>query len=166
MVRLAEINDLEKIMPIVNAIIQEMRMAGNDQWDENYPQIMDFRKDIENQDLYVSEIDEQITGFICINPLEPVEYQSANWSVNQKPLVLHRMAVNPAYRNQGIGSMLMRFAEELALRKGVNYLRSDTYSLNTKMNALFQKMNYRSAGEIYFLRRTNPFHCYEKVLVR
>jgi GNAT superfamily N-acetyltransferase len=165
MVRLAEINDLEKIMPIITAIIQEMRMAGNDQWNEDYPQIIDFKEDIDNQELYVSERDRQITGFICINPLQPVEYQNVNWSVNEKPLVLHRMAVNPAYRNQGIGSELMRFAEELALSKEIRYLRSDTYSLNPKMNALFQKMDYRLTGEIYFSGRTNPFNCYEKMLV-
>jgi GNAT superfamily N-acetyltransferase len=166
MVRLAEMNDLEKIIPIVSAVIQEMRVAGNDQWDENYPQKTDFRKDIAKRDLYVSGTNQEITGFICINYLEPEEYHNANWSVSEKPMVIHRMAVNPAYRNQGIGSMLMRFAEELALRQGVNYLRSDTYSLNPKMNALFQKMNYRLAGEIHFLRKTNPFNCYEKMLVQ
>jgi GNAT superfamily N-acetyltransferase len=164
MIRLAEINDLEIIMKIVTAVIQEMQMADNNQWDKNYPHITDFRKDLDKNDLYVSEINEKIAGFICINYLEPIEYQNVNWSVNEKPIVIHRMAVNPVYRNQGIGSMLMNFAEELALSKEVNYLRSDTNSLNPKMNALFRKMNYQLAGEIHFLGKSSPFNCYEKVL--
>ena len=166
MVRLARINDLDQIMLIVSAVIQEMRMAGNDQWDDNYPQITDFQTDIDKKDLYVSEINKQLTGFICINYLEPEEYQNVNWSVNEKPLIIHRMGVNPAYRNQGIGSILMNFAEELALSKGVNYLRSDTNSLNLKMNALFRKMNYQFAGEIPFFKKNEAVQLFRKGVVQ
>lgn len=164
MIRLAKLGDLESIMKIVKAVCQEMQIAGNDQWDDHYPQASDFIRDIEKHELYVAEIDKRITGFICINYLEPEEYQNANWAVNEKPMVLHRMAVNLGCRNQGIGTMLMEFAEELAQNKGVYYLRSDTYSLNPKMNALFQKLNYRFAGEINFRGKSNLFNCYEKVL--
>lgn len=164
MIRLAKLGNLESIMKIVKAVCQEMQIAGNDQWDDRYPQTSDFIRDIEKHELYVAEIDKRITGFICINYLEPEEYQNANWAVNEKPMVLHRMAVNLGCRNQGIGTMLMEFAEELAQNKGVYYLRSDTYSLNPKMNALFQKLNYRFAGEINFRGKSNLFNCYEKVL--
>lgn len=164
MIRLAVINDLEVIMSIVKAVIEEMHLSGNDQWDENYPQPSDFKNDIDNRDLFVSEENGVINGFICVNFLEPEEYQTAKWSVNQKPMVIHRMAVNPSCRRQGIGSSLMKFAEDLALKKGVNYLRSDTYSVNSRMNTLFQKLDYRFTGEIRFPRKANYFNCYEKEL--
>ncbi len=166
MVRLAESNDLEQIMPIVGAVVAEMRNNGINQWDESYPQVTDFRNDIESHELHVADINGQINGFVCINHLEPEEYAGANWSLNEKPLVLHRMAVHPGSRQQGIGIMLMRYAEELARSQGVYYLRSDTYSLNPKMNALFRKLDYRFTGEIYFARKTEPFNCYEKILGR
>lgn len=164
MVRLAELSDLESIMTIVKSVCHEMRLTGNDQWDEDYPQATDFMSDIEKRELYVTAIDKRIIGFICINYLEPEEYQNAKWAIDEKPMVIHRMAVNPECRNQGIGMMLMGFAEELAQTKGVSYLRSDTYTLNPIMNALFRKLKYRFAGEINFMGKGNPFNCYEKVL--
>ncbi len=166
MVRPAVIDDLEQIMAIVNAVKEEMRNNGINQWDETYPLITDFRNDIENRVLYVAEVNGEIKGLICIDYLEPEEYADADWSLNEKPMVLHRMAVHPESRQQGIGIMLMQFAEGLALSQGVYYIRSDTYSLNPKMNALFRKLNYRFTGEIYFQRKTNPFNCYEKILER
>jgi GNAT superfamily N-acetyltransferase len=164
MIRLAEPNDLEAIMEIVRLAIPEMRRTGNDQWKEDYPLSADFRKDIDHRELYVAEIDGRVAGFICINGLEPEEYQDAEWSVDATPLVLHRMAVSPAYARQGVGSRLMAFAEELALSQGITYLRSDTNSHNPNMNGLFQKFNYQFAGIIHFPGRVTDFNCYEKVL--
>lgn len=165
MIRHAELCDLESISTIVKAVCQEMRITGNDQWGKDYPQAIDFMIDIEKKELYVSEIDNRITGFICINYHEPEEYQNVKWAVNEKPMVIHRMAIHTECRNQGIGTMLMEFAEELAKSRGVSNLRSDTYSLNPKMNALFRKLNYQFAGQIHFVRRANPFNCYEKMLI-
>ena len=45
----------------------------------------------------------------------------------------------------------MNFAEDLAIKSGVNYLKTDTYSVNTKMNSLFRKFNYNFIGEMSFL---------------
>lgn len=166
MIRLAQLSDLEKMMAIITAVIGEMRQAGNDQWDEHYPLRSDFLNDLETGNLYVTELNGELTGFVCINDQQPEAYQDAGWSACDKSLVIHRMAVNPAYRNRGVASMLMTFAEELGRSKGVTYLRSDTYSQNAKMNALFRKMNYRFTGEIRFFKKPHPFHCYEKALVQ
>ncbi|MDU6983597.1 hypothetical protein [Terrisporobacter mayombei] len=40
----------------------------------------------------------------------------------------------------------MNFAEELEIKNKVNYLKTDTYSINTKMNSLFRKFNYKLVG--------------------
>ena len=79
-------------------------------------------------------------------------------------MVIHRMAVNPQCRNKGIGTKLINFAEELAIKNKVNYLKADTYSINTKMNSLFRKFNYRFVGEMSFLGKEHSFYCYEKTL--
>lgn len=164
MVRKAELDDLPQIMKIVADVKEEMHRAGNPQWDDEYPQEKDFRQDIENRDLYVKDNNGLIYGFICLNYSEPDEYHGLNWSLDDKCLVLHRMAVNSNFRNQGTGMLLMQFAEELAQREGVTSIKSDTNSANPKMNALFQKLHYRYVGEIIFLGRSKPFNCYEKIL--
>lgn len=50
-------------------LINEIKLKKID----NYPQAKDFEKYIERGDLYVDREDNIITGFICVNYIEPVE---------------------------------------------------------------------------------------------
>lgn len=162
--RKAVIADIKNVMEIIKETIVEMHSYGNYQWDENYPQEKDFLNDIQKGDLFVIEREGKLVGFVCINKVEPVEYNGLNWSLNDDVMVVHRMAVNPAYRKNGIGTELMKFADELALKNNIRYLKTDTYSLNSKMNRLFEKCGHKLVGEMSFLGKEKPFYCYEKVL--
>ncbi|HEH6974512.1 TPA: GNAT family N-acetyltransferase, partial [Clostridioides difficile] len=136
MIRKANMNDLESIMKIIKSTVEEMKTYNNTQWDENYPLEKDFVSDIKKQDLYIYEVDGEVAGFICLNYEEPEEYLGLNWSSNKKAMVIHRMAVNQNFRKTGIASKLVDFAEKLAVENNVSYLKSDTYSINSKMNLL------------------------------
>lgn len=164
MIRKAFLSDLTNIMEIIEQTKEEMHQYNNFQWDENYPQDKDFIKDIENKCLYVSERDGKFAGFICVNNIEPKEYEVLNWSLNKKALVIHRMAVNPNLRRMGIGTELLNFAEDLACKNNVFYLKTDTYSTNEKMNILFKKFGFEFVSEMRFLGKEKPFNCYEKVM--
>ena len=144
MIRKAKISDVGTIMTIINETVKEMKSYGNNQWDENYPNSETFINDIKNDSLYVYEEDNNIKGFICI--------------------VAHRIAVNTKFRNGGIATKLMSFCEELASKEGIRYIKTDTYSLNTKMNSLFKKLGYKFIGEVKFLSKEKAFYCYEKIL--
>ncbi len=65
-------------------------------------------------------------------------------------MVIHRMAVNPSFRKTGIASKLVDFAEKLAVENNVSYLKSDTYSINSKMNLLLIKCGFIKIGEMSF----------------
>lgn len=164
MVRKAISTDIKDIMKIIGETIVEMNSYGNTQWDENYPQEKDFLLDIQKGDLYVSEREGTLAGFACINKIEPAEYADLPWTMQETAMIVHRMAVSPAYRRSGIGTELMNFADGYALENNVHYLKTDTYSINTKMNALFVKCGYKRVGEMIFLGKDKPFYCYEKTL--
>ncbi len=166
MINKAKISDLDSIMDIIDLTIEEMSSYNNTQWDKNYPQSNDFIIDIQKGDLYIKSTGKDIKGFICVNYIEPKEYNGLNWTSNQKCMVIHRMAVHPKYRNQGIGSMLMKFADELAIENNVNYLKTDTYSINIKMNSLFNKKEFKFIGEMNFLGKEKPFYCYDKLITK
>ena len=70
MLRLATMQDLTRIMAIVQDTVREMHAYGNYQWDEVYPTEQDFAADITQGDLFVSEAEGQICGLICINQTE------------------------------------------------------------------------------------------------
>ncbi|MCC3866648.1 GNAT family N-acetyltransferase [Terrisporobacter mayombei] len=164
MIRKASLNDVNNIMDIIKSTVKEMKTYNNTQWDENYPQAKDFTEDVESGDLYVQDEDGQIKGFICINYIEPIEYEDLSWGSKNKAMVIHRMAVNTNHRQQGVATKLMNFAEELALENNVVYLKTDTYSTNTKMNSLFKKCGFNLVGEMSFLGKEKPFYCYDKLL--
>lgn len=164
MIRRATMEDVNSIMEIVQGVIVEMHSYNNFQWDENYPLIKDFAGDIKKGDLFVAIREEKIAGFICINRDQPIEYEGLKWSLSEEALVIHRMAVSPDYRNAGVGFELVMFAEELARKKSIRYLKTDTYSLNINAQGLFQKIAYSFVGEMSFLSKEKPFYCYEKTI--
>ena len=163
-VRKAVSKDIEGIMDIIRKTIIEMHSYQNNQWDESYPQEKDFIKDIQDGDLYVSERNDRLAAFICVNKIEPDEYSGINWSSSKDGMVIHRMAVDPMCRRNGLGMELMNFAENLALSRSIHYLKTDTNSINEKMKALFLRCNYNFIGKMSFLGKETPFYCYDKLL--
>jgi len=158
------IDDIKAIMQIIEEIKKEMKSYNHSQWDENYPQQKDFTRDIENGELYIDVENQIIRGFICVNDVSPEEYNDLTWTSNENYMVIHRMGVNLANRKQGVASKLMHFAESFALKNGNTYMRTDTYSLNTNMQNLLEKLNYQFTGEINQGGKEYSFYCYEKQL--
>ncbi len=163
MIRTAVKQDVEPIMEIIRATIEEMKSYGNTQWNDRYPLACDFEKDVENGDLYVDVAEDgSLAGFVCINSVEPQEYSPMPWKYQGPVLVAHRMAVNPLYRRKGIGTKLLAFAEQTARDAGAVAVRTDTNSVNAKMNALFCKLGYELVGQISLFENPHLFNCYEK----
>ncbi len=165
MIRLATLSDINSIMNLVFQTIDIMKTENNPQWDEKYPTRFDFLKDSELKQLFVYKVHNQIGGLICLNTDEPLAYQTIPWSLSETALVLHRMTVNPTFRCQGIGTKLMQFAERFALENNLNYLKTDTYSTNQKMNYLFVRQGYVKRGELYMNQKPQTFYGYEKILI-
>ena len=165
MIRQATAADLDAVMAIIGATVAIMQTEGNNQWSEVYPVREDFAQDIIEGSLYVYD-DEQNKprGVVCLNDQQREAYAPLAWQSKKPALVIHRLAVDPQARRQGIGTKLMRFAEELASQRGFSQLRTDTYHCNERMQALFQKMGYRKVGECYFVEDLAAFYCYEKLL--
>jgi len=164
MIRLAETQDLTAIMEILQVVVQKMHNNNNFQWDAKYPREQDFIEDINQGELFVSVQEGEVAGFICINKVEPEEYKGLAWSLSQEALVIHRMAVSPAYQKLGIGAQLVGFADELAKQKQMKYLKIDTYSGNPKAQRLFEKLGYTFVGEMHFNGKEKAFYCYEKLV--
>jgi GNAT superfamily N-acetyltransferase len=167
MIRKATEADLDRIMELIDRVVRGMRAEGIDQWNDDYPVRSDFRADILAAELYLDESEVEprgLRGVACINKVEPEEYRTASWSKAGPAIVIHRLAVNPDFRQRGVAAGFFLLAEDLARRNGCFYLRSDTYSRNAKMNALFVRQGYARAGDIHFKGRVEVFHCYDKIL--
>jgi ribosomal protein S18 acetylase RimI-like enzyme len=162
-IRSAQTADLEAVLRIVGEVVVQMRSQGSDQWDETYPDGDRFQQDLTQGSLYVAMRQGEVVGFAVVDQVQPPEYASLKWSQDEA-LLLHRFAIAPACHRQGIASKLEAFICDLARTRGLNAIKTDTYSANEPMQALFEVLGYCKVGEMQFQGKARSFYCYEKLL--
>jgi len=152
-------------MALVRRVVLLMRAAGNLQWDEKYPNEAVFEQDIALTQLWISDIDGSIAGVAALTMDQEPEYAQVGWDLNERAIVVHRLAVDPVFRGAGVASALMQKAEELAVERSITVLRVDTNTQNAATQQLFPKLGYLLAGQIGLsIRPGLRFLCYEKRL--
>ncbi|TCC90356.1 GNAT family N-acetyltransferase [Pedobacter frigiditerrae] len=163
LIRQATLLDIEPIMQLVKAVVPLMIQAGNFQWDDAYPNPVVFEKDLQLQQLWLAEIDGAIAGIAAITTDQEPEYAKVGWDINETAIVIHRLAVHPAYQGKGVAVALLQEAELIAADRNIHILRVDTNSMNKATQTLFPKLGYVFAGEIDLSFRPGLlFYCYEK----
>ncbi len=166
-VRLATHNDVPAVMALVRRIVPAMRAAGNLQWDDIYPNHAVFENDVALGQLWVAEINGKIAGIAAATTDQSPEYADVGWDLNETAIVVHRLAVDPEFRGQGIASALMQQAEWVARQREITVLRVDTNTANEATRKLFPKLGYSYSGEIGLgFRPGLRFYCYEKRLTQ
>src|ERR1700722_6074390 len=162
-IRLAVGEDVAGVMGVLRRVVPMMRAAGNLQWDDAYPNAEVFERDIELGQLWVAEIDGAIAGVAALTSDQEPEYAEVGWDIEEPAVVVHRLAVDPAFRGMGVAGALMRKAEDVAMERGIRVLRVDTNTLNEASQRLFPKLGYALVGEIGLEFRPGlRFLCYEK----
>ena len=165
-IELAKIQDLDRVKKIANDCALEMISKGIFQWDENYPNIEIFKKDIDNQNLYVYRDNAIVLGCIMLSLSKDEVYDNVKWlTKDEKNLYVHRLAVDPKYQKKGIGKLLMDFAEDFAKSNNYISIRLDTFSQNPRNNKFYKSRGYKKLDDVYFPKQSEfPFHCYEKLV--
>jgi ribosomal protein S18 acetylase RimI-like enzyme len=165
-IRLATKDDLPSLMALVRRVVPLMRATGNLQWDETYPNEAVFQRDIDLNQLWVAVVDGNIAGVAAVTMDQEPDYTQVGWDIKEPAIVVHRLAVDPAFRGQGAAGALMQKAEEVAVKRGIAVLRVDTNTQNEATRRLFPKLGYTLAGEISLEFRPGlRFLCYEKTLL-
>ena len=161
----AKISEIGDIMLMYKSCIEGMLANNIDQWDESYP-----NKDIIMQDLiaqtYFIVIEHNIIiAGINIDQNQDKTYLPLEWKDKKNQfLVVHRLAVKEFFWGKGIGKSLMIFTEKLAIKKGLNSIRLDTYSGNPKAMNFYKRIGYNEVGTINLKPNKNKYHCFEKII--
>ncbi len=164
-IRLAAHEDLPALMVLVRRVIPLMLASGNLQWDEGYPNEAVFQRDLDLGQLWVADAEASIAGVAAITTDQEPDYAQVGWDIDEPAIVVHRLAVDPAFRGLGVATALMQKAEEVAAMRNIPILRVDTNTQNETTQRLFPKLGYRLAGEISLkIRPGLRFLCYEKRL--
>lgn len=153
------------MMELVRSVVPLMRAQGNLQWSDDYPNEHVFTQDIAAGELWLAEIGGEVAGIAAITMDQSPEYADVGWDLDEPAIVVHRLAVDPAFRGRGVAEALMLQAEAVARQRGIAVLRIDTNTQNPATQRLFPKLGYMYAGEISLAFRPGlRFLCYEKRL--
>jgi GNAT superfamily N-acetyltransferase len=152
-------------MALIGKVLPLMLASGNLQWDAGYPNAEVFARDVELTQLWVAESDSQIAGVAAITTEQEPEYANVGWDISETAIVVHRLAVDPAFHGRGIALALMQQAEIVARESGISVLRVDTNTRNQATQRMFPKLGYALSGETGLGHRAGlRFLCYEKRL--
>ena len=163
--RAGTMEDVLPVLALVRSVVPAMRAAGNLQWNDVYPNAEVFEQDVARGQMWIADVDGTIAGVAAITTDQEPEYADAGWDINEPAIVVHRLAVDPAFRGQGIAVALMLQAETVARGRGIHTLRVDTNTENAATQRLLPRLGYTLAGEIGLSFRPGlRFLCYEKRL--
>ena len=152
-IRPAKEKDLASVSRIYQYICrQEGIGAIHTGWQESvYPTAETARAAFDADELFVCEENGEILASAILNQRQPEAYAQGDWRYPadaEEVMVLHTLAVDPAFSHQGIGKTFVRFFEQYAKDNGSTVLRLDTNVINQTARSLYASLGYREAGKI------------------
>lgn len=149
--RQATLNDIDQIMVAVEDAREFLKMQGNGQWQDGYPNKDDFINDINNKRLFVvfDENNPNIIAGVCAITYREEDYHhlyEGKWLTDLPYLVMHRVAVKKEYRGKGYGKKLFNVFIEQGKIEGYRSLRIDTHAGNSLMRHLITSFDFTYCG--------------------
>lgn len=162
--KLTETN-LESAMLLIKCVSLDLQQKNIEQWDESYPDETVIAEDIRQGHAYGLFEGDKLVGYIDLDETGVQEYDSVQWKeTGGKPLMIHRLCVNPMLQNKGYGKTLLEFAVNFGRENGFGSIRLDTFIKNKIALYLFESCDYVRRGSVFF--RKGEFVCFEKSLAK
>lgn len=162
--RKATMLDSAAVTAIYDGARRILKESGIPQWQEGVPGRESFISDVQSGVSYVLEDEGKVIATVQIIEREPYYENmiSGEWT-EESALVAHRVAVSNENRKKGVGSLILQYAEEIALQRGKKAVRLDTHELNYRMRGMLEKNGYKAVGTVR-MPDGSPRVAYEKLL--
>ena len=160
--RYATTADIEQILAITNSARRFQRQCGFRQWEDGYPAYDDIAADIADQGAYIVER-ENIVAYAYLTGGD-AEYDrlSRIWHYPGPYGVIHRLAIAPGFRGQGLAAQILAMSEAHLAAQGIRAMRIDTGQDNIVMQRILSRADYTCRGLHHFT--WGPRLAYEKPL--
>jgi len=158
--------DINNIMSIIKQAQAYFKEQGINQWQDNYPSNETISHDIADKNSYVLIKDNNIVATAAVSFDGEKTYGAiyeGEWISGNKYAVIHRIAVDSAYKGLGLSSQIIKSVEQLCFNKGVYSIKVDTHEENISMQKLLEKNKFKYCGIIYLENRSKRI-AFEKVL--
>ena len=149
--RKATLEDLDQVMEAVEYSRFLLKLQGNGQWQDGYPNKNDFINDINNGRLFVTydKNPKEIIG-VCALTYREEDYHhlyEGEWLTDLPYMVMHRVAIKKEYQGKGYGKKLFEVFIEQAKLEGYKSLRIDTHEGNVVMRHIIESFDFVYCGK-------------------
>jgi predicted N-acetyltransferase YhbS len=148
--------DITNLRILVNASYKELADMGLN-YTATYQDAQITRERISKGKAFVLERDGQIVGTVLL--------KEENWFTAKNSAYVSQLAVTPALKKQGVGSLLMDLCEDLAIRKGSESIQLDTAKPAGHLVAWYLKRGYKIVGETKWEGKTYESWIFEKMFI-
>ena len=146
MIRLARMDDMDRILDIYASAREFMKIKGNPtQWGDEYPDVLMLLEDISLKQLYVIEENDEIIGCFVLAGGEDKTYKvikDGSWRSDMPYGTIHRIASDGSC--SGVFSKCFEYAA-----KNYDYLRVDTHADNLQMQTAVLREGFVYTGIIF-----------------
>ena len=164
----ATLDQIDDIMLVVEDSRELLRLQGNGQWQNGYPNRDSFLEDIKNGRLFAIFDDDNpnILVGVCAVTYYEEDYShlyEGHWLTELPYVVMHRVALKKEYRNKGYGQRLFEVFIDVAIKEGFHSLRIDTHENNQIMRHIISKFGFKYCGKA-ILTPNKDRVVYEKII--
>ena len=139
MIRLATINDAEQL----NILNEEFNGKGETSLENIKSSLLNNQQEI----VVVSEVEDVLVGFVCVQLKKSFCYDDYMPELTE-------VYVKPKYRQKGVASEMIRFAEEYCSKTyPLHKFEVLTGNENNTAQIVYGKLGYEDDGEIHLSKR-------------
>ncbi len=150
-IRHATLEDLDDIWQLRLETTELLKSRGIDQWQFKDPSRETFVKDISANEFYVAYEQDVLIGMMAVRSGIEHTYDiiyDGNWRIQTPYLTIHRLAVKKTFLGSEVSKQLLAYADWLAIKNKVGYIRIDTHHDNRNAIRLFESVGYVLCGWI------------------
>ncbi|MDO5813432.1 MAG: GNAT family N-acetyltransferase [Bacillota bacterium] len=146
--RQTKLEDVSRVMEIINQAKSYFKENGIDQWQDGYPNEETIKRDIEKNEAYVLVDEDQIVGTCMVTIHGETAYNriDGKWLLNSPYICVHRIAVDNKCKGKGLASTILDQA--VAMYPDYHSVRMDTHNDNLSMQKFLTKYGFQHCGTI------------------
>lgn len=137
-------HDLSLVIEISSEAAAWLSNQGIDQWP--YPIPIHWQQriaaKIASDEIYTVGVEDGRFGIVGLSWADPY------WPDNDKAGYVHQMAIRTAVHGQGIGEIILRWAEQQVKQKEKRFLRLDCAARNGRLRQYYEDQGFAYRGQI------------------